>query len=129
MREESLQRQIVQYLRACGFPAWLTHDSRHHPVEQGIADINAVLPGGVFFACEVKAPGYEKAHADTRGKQEERSGHMPSEQSDGRDIDVGNGGCTCEACGWQWKLLYAHVIHGCAERPRCGHLIYKGRAG
>ena len=70
MREESLQRQIVQYLRACGFPAWLTHDSRHHPVEQGIADINAVLPGGVFFACEVKAPGYEKAHVVTRGKQE-----------------------------------------------------------
>jgi Holliday junction resolvase len=70
MREEALQREIVYLLRARGYPAWLTHDSRHHPVEPGIADINAVLDGGRFLAIEVKAPGREKAHADRRAVQD-----------------------------------------------------------
>lgn len=57
MKEESLTLQILEYLRTYNFPAWRTHDTRHHPVEAGIADINAVLPSGRFFACEVKKPG------------------------------------------------------------------------
>ena len=57
MREEDLTLQILDMLRAYGFPAWRTHNTRHYPVEPGIADINAVLPGGIFFACEVKKPG------------------------------------------------------------------------
>jgi hypothetical protein len=94
MREESLQRQIVEYLRACGYPAWLTHDSRHHPVEQGIADVNAVLPGGVFFACEVKAPGRETAHADRRAIQDawllsiEKGGGIVCRASNLRDVEM-----------------------------------------
>jgi hypothetical protein len=54
LSEADLQRQIIQYLRARGMPAWLTHDSRHHPVEPGIADINCILPGGRFLAIECK---------------------------------------------------------------------------
>jgi hypothetical protein len=57
VREEDLTLQILDMIRAHGLPAWRTHDTRHHPVEEGIADINAVLPGGVIFACEVKKPG------------------------------------------------------------------------
>ena len=57
MKEESLTLQILEYLRTYGFPAWRTHDTRNHPVEAGIADINAVLRNGRFFACEVKKPG------------------------------------------------------------------------
>jgi hypothetical protein len=57
VREEDLTLQILDMLRAHGLPAWRTHDTRHHPVEEGISDINAVLPGGVIFVCEVKKPG------------------------------------------------------------------------
>ena len=57
MKEETLVLQILQYIRGCGFPAWRTHDTRHHPVEEGIADIHAVLPCGFFLALEVKKEG------------------------------------------------------------------------
>jgi hypothetical protein len=57
MKEETLTVQILHYLRDLGLPAWRTHDTRHHPVEPGIADINAVLPNGRFLAIEVKAEG------------------------------------------------------------------------
>ena len=58
MRELDLTRQILDMIRKYGIPSWRTHsDSRHQPVEDGIADINAVLPGGVFFACEIKKEG------------------------------------------------------------------------
>jgi hypothetical protein len=56
MKEEQLQREIIAVLHKYGFPAWLTHDSRHHPIEKGIADINCILPGGKFLAIEVKLP-------------------------------------------------------------------------
>jgi hypothetical protein len=56
MKEEQLQREILAILHHHGLPAWLTHDSRHHPIEIGIADINCVLPGGKFLAIEVKLP-------------------------------------------------------------------------
>ena len=80
------------FLKAHGIPVWITHDARHHPVEKGIADICAVLPGGIFFACEVKAPGREKAHADTRSRQSawlyqvERKGAVTCQASQLQDV-------------------------------------------
>ena len=53
-RESALQHLILKYLNTRGFPAWLTHDSRHYPIEKGIADINCVLPDGRFLAIECK---------------------------------------------------------------------------
>jgi hypothetical protein len=66
VKEETLTLQIVALLRSCGLPAWRTHDTRNHPVEKGIADVNAVMPDGTFLPIEVKKPGAEKAHADRR---------------------------------------------------------------
>jgi hypothetical protein len=69
VREDYLVVQIVALLRSHGLPAWRTHDARHHPAEKGIADVNAVLPGGLFLAIEVKREGDENAHPDRRVAQ------------------------------------------------------------
>jgi Holliday junction resolvase len=70
VKESELQRMIVQVLRAHGMVAWLTHDSRHPPVQRGISDINAILPGGRFLAIECKQEEYSKAHKERREVQD-----------------------------------------------------------
>lgn len=48
---------IMHYLRMCGGYPWLTHDARHRPAHDGVADIECAMPVGAFYHFEVKRRG------------------------------------------------------------------------
>jgi hypothetical protein len=60
MREVDLQEDIYQLVTLCGYTIFYTHKigaHKHRPVLPGISDFIGIIPGGLFFAIEVKLPG------------------------------------------------------------------------
>lgn len=57
LTEAQIQKQVVDYLTRRGVVVWSTHDPRHRPSHEGVADIIGVMPGGQTIAVEVKRQG------------------------------------------------------------------------
>lgn len=56
VKENTIESDILQYLRYIGFLAWRTHTGKNPPAEKGILDIGAIKQG-MYVEVEVKRPG------------------------------------------------------------------------